>query len=42
MSLMAARWVLRNVYKQPALAAVTIQHDFEPSLIARDSISRPA
>jgi LacI family transcriptional regulator len=39
---MAAKWVLRNVYKQPALASFEIQHDFEPSLIARDSVSRPA
>jgi LacI family transcriptional regulator len=39
MSHMAARWVLRNVYQQSGLE---VQQAFEPSYIARDSVSRPA
>jgi len=38
MSLMAARWVLRNVYEQET---PEVQQLFEPSFIARDSVARP-
>ena len=37
MSLMAARWVLRNVYEQET---PEVQQLFEPSFIARDSVAR--
>jgi LacI family transcriptional regulator len=36
---MAARWVLKNVYEQPQ---IEIQQAFEPKLVSRDSIARPA
>ena len=36
MSRMAARWVLKNVYRQGELAA---QRVFEPNFVARDSVS---
>lgn len=38
MSRMAARWVLKNVYEQENL---DVQQAFEPSFVARDSVSRP-
>lgn len=39
MSHMAARWVLRNVYDQEKL---DVQQAFEPRLVERDSVGRPA
>jgi LacI family transcriptional regulator len=39
MSRMAARWVLKNVYQQGDL---DVQRAFEPSFVARDSVSTPA
>ncbi|MDX1460579.1 MAG: LacI family DNA-binding transcriptional regulator [Xanthomonadales bacterium] len=38
MSRMAARWVLKNVYRSPR---VELQYLFHPSLIARDSAAAP-
>jgi LacI family transcriptional regulator len=38
MSRMAARWVLKNVYRDPK---VDIQHVFHPRLISRDSVAAP-
>jgi hypothetical protein len=39
MSLMAARWVLKNVYEQDLQAP---QHAFEPQFVERDSTAPPA
>lgn len=39
MSRVAARWVLKNVYRQEDLEVP--QQVFEPNFVARDSISRP-
>jgi LacI family transcriptional regulator len=39
MARMASRWVLRNVYDQHDL---DVQQVFEPRLIERDSVGRPA
>ncbi|MFT5484796.1 MAG: LacI family transcriptional regulator [Halieaceae bacterium] len=39
MSRMAARWVLKNVYKVPQL---DLQYVFHPRLISRDSVAAPA
>jgi LacI family transcriptional regulator len=39
MSRMAARWVLKNVYRDPK---VDLQHVFNPRLISRDSAAPPA
>ena len=40
MSRVAARWVLKNVYRQDGLEVP--QQVFEPNFVARDSIGRPA
>ena len=39
MSRMAARWVLKNVYRDPQ---VVLQRVFHPRLIPRDSVAAPA
>jgi LacI family transcriptional regulator len=39
MAEMAARWVLKHVYEQPQ---ADVQQSFEPMLVSRDSVSRPA
>jgi DNA-binding LacI/PurR family transcriptional regulator len=38
MGRMAARWVLKNVYELPQ----DVQQVFEPMVIERDSVARPA
>jgi len=38
MSRMAARWVLKNVYRQGEIAS---QRVFEPNFVSRDSVSAP-
>ena len=40
MSRMAARWVLKNVYRHAGLEVP--QQFFEPNFVERDSVSRPA
>jgi hypothetical protein len=39
MARMASRWVLKHVYEQ---TDIDVQQNFEPKLIERDSVGRPA
>ena len=39
MALMASRWVLKHVYDQQQ---INVQQVFEPKLVERDSVGRPA